>query len=73
MIDILDKIFKMGYIIVYLTSRSIIEYDQTRKYLSEIKSNIDKSLRLPPGPILMYPYSFISSLKNDFVTKQSNV
>lgn len=69
-VKLYHALIQRGYQFVYLTARSIHEYDATRRYLCSVK---DKELELPPGPVLMYPKSFFGILKNDLITKQSDV
>ena len=70
LVDLYKEVEKKGYDFVYLTARSIHEYQGTRKYIQSI---VEDGTGLPSGPILMYPKSFFGILKNDLITKRSDV
>lgn len=55
---------------MYLTARSFSEMKSTRNYIEGVKHG---EYKLPKGPILMYPKSFMSVLKTDIVTKTADV
>lgn len=69
-VDLYTNLKKRGYEIVYLTARSIGEYGLTKRYLKRVKEN---KLIIPDGPLLMYPKNFMGQLKNDLITKKSDV
>ena len=70
LVTIYTKIESKGYKMIYLTARSFSEMKSTRNYIESVRNGDDK---LPPGPILMYPKSFMSVLKTDIVTKTADV
>lgn len=70
LISIYCKIAAQGYTIVYLTARSFSEYSYTRKYIESVKHG---EFRLPKGPLLMYPKSFMSVMKSEIVAKTADV
>lgn len=55
---------------IYLTARSFSEMNSTRKYIEAVEHG---EYKLPPGPIFMYPKSFMSVLKTDIITKTADV
>ena len=70
LVSIFKKIKERGYNLVYLTARTFSDYSGTRKYIEELGH---KDHKLPRGPILMYPKSFINVLRTDLVTKTADV
>lgn len=70
LMDLYNDIESNNYQFVYLTARSIHEYKATRSYIDGTREG---SKRLPKGPILMYPKSLMGILKNDLITKRSDV
>lgn len=70
LLSIFTKVAARGYNLVYLTARTFSDYSGTRKYIEELGQ---KDHRLPRGPILMYPKSFINVLRTDLVTKTADV
>ena len=63
-IELIDKMFKNGYKIVYLTARAIFQSDATHEFL--------KNLKLPYGPIIMDPDGVFSSFKKGIIQKQQH-
>jgi phosphatidate phosphatase LPIN len=70
LVNIYKKLEQRGFKIVYLTARSFGEFRNTRTYLDGVVSGAD---RLPRGPILLSPQSFVGTLRTDIVTKTSDV
>ncbi len=70
LVNIYTLLEKRGYKIVYLTARSFGEFKNTRTYIDGVVSGAD---RLPRGPILLSPQSFMGTLRTDIVTKTSDV
>lgn len=66
-IDLINKLNKNGYKIVYLTARAIFQSDATHEFLSNLK---EKGQYLPYGPIIMDPDGVFSSFKKGIIQKQ---
>lgn len=70
LVSIFTKVSARGYSLAYLTARTFSDYSGTRKYIEDLGK---KDYKLPRGPILMYPKSFINVLRTDLVTKTADV
>lgn len=70
LVNIYNKLARLGYSFVYLTARSFSEHGSTRSYLDGV---VHKTDYLPRGPILMSPKSYFSTLRIDMVMKSADV
>ena len=60
-----------GYVVLYLTSRSVGQADSTRTYLSGIQQ--DGGIRLPKGPVIMSPDRTIAALRREIYLRKPEV
>ena len=71
-VELLDRLDRRGYRVVYLTARSMAQEEDTKAYLfSTLKNKEGKSL--PPGPVIFSPTSFITGLIAEVVTGSPDV
>lgn len=71
-VELLDKVDRRGYRVVYLTARSMAQEDDTKKYLFQ-RLQDQGGYSLPPGPVLFSPVTFISGLITEVVTGSPDV
>ncbi|TAQ90752.1 Phosphatidate phosphatase/4-nitrophenylphosphatase [Chlorociboria aeruginascens] len=64
------EIVNNGYNIMYLTSRSVGQADNTRAYLSGV---VQESYRLPKGPTIMSPDRTIAALRRELYIRKPEV
>ncbi|KAL9053823.1 MAG: hypothetical protein Q9162_004542 [Coniocarpon cinnabarinum] len=60
-----------GYVVLYLTSRSVGQADSTRTYLNGITQ--DGGYRLPKGPVILSPDRTIAALRREIYLRQPEV
>ena len=70
LVQIYNVLVQRGYRMVYLTARSFTEYKTTRRYLDDVMSGEHK---LPRGPVLLYPSTFMGGLRQELVKKTQHV
>lgn len=63
-IELMDKIYKNGYKLVYLTARAIFQSDKTQKFLGGLEEN---GVKLPEGPVIMDPDGVFSSFRKGII------
>jgi len=63
--DCFQKVFKLGYKVVYITARCLSMEAKTRKYISE--------LGLPSGPLLLSPKSFVQAFASEVISKDTKI
>ena len=66
-IELINKLYKNNYKIIYLTARAIFQSEATHNYLYNLTQNNKK---LPKGPIIMDPDGAFSSFKKGIIQKQ---
>ncbi|KAJ3193674.1 hypothetical protein HK101_004378 [Irineochytrium annulatum] len=64
------NIRKNGYMILYLTSRAIGQYDYTRDYLMNIKQ---ETYKLPDGPVIMSPDRLFTAFHREVIQRKPEV
>ena len=69
-VELLDRVVKRGYRVVYLTARSMAQEEDTKRYLFESLQETGDRGRwsLPEGPVLFSPVTFFSGLISEVVT-----
>ena len=67
-VELINKLYNQGYLIIYLTARAIFQSEATHDFLNNIKENNEK---LPQGPIIMDPDGIFSSFKKGILQKQT--
>ena len=66
-VELLDRLDRRGYRVVYLTARSMAQEEETKRYLfSSLQDQGGYSL--PAGPVLFSPVTFLSGLISEVVT-----
>lgn len=63
-VELMDKIYKQGYKLVYLTARAIFQSDKTQKFLGGLEEN---GVKLPEGPVIMDPDGVFSSFRKGII------
>jgi phosphatidate phosphatase PAH1 len=69
-IELIDKMAKNGYKIIYLTARAIFQSEATRKFLKNLEKN---GIKLPDGPIIMDPDGLFSSFKKGIIERKQHM
>ena len=66
-IELINKLYKNNYKIIYLTARAIFQSEATHNYLYNLTQD---NKELPKGPIIMDPDGAFSSFKKGIIQKQ---
>jgi phosphatidate phosphatase LPIN len=68
-VDLFDEIHKQGYKILYLSARSILQSDSTRRVIQNLSQNNKK---MPNGPVLLNPVTLMNAFHMELIEKCSD-
>jgi len=69
-IELINKLYNNGYLIIYLTARAIFQSEATHNFLNNL---IENNIKLPKGPIIMDADGIFSSFKKGIIQKQTDL
>ena len=69
-IQLINKLYNNGYLIIYLTARAIFQSEATHNFLNNL---IENNIKLPKGPIIMDADGIFSSFKKGIIQKQTDL
>ena len=69
-IELINKLYNNGYLVIYLTARAIFQSEATHNFLNNL---IENNIKLPKGPIIMDADGIFSSFKKGIIQKQTDL